>query len=119
MTANPTLVGPVSPTPAIVYEARLFACRVWLPDAALAHLPPAERRIVKLAGVGFSIKAPYGVAMNAASVLARACARWQITRFTFGPMSKRQLKKLDRTRLERYEDAFERLGREWAVNWNA
>jgi hypothetical protein len=105
---NPDL-GDRSPTPAVVYEPRLWKARIWVPGG------PFE-------GVGIRFKAPYGVYMNALQVLGRAAARRQITRFSVGPVSTSELRrwtKADRAALQRYEDAFEAVGREWQIDWAA
>ena len=121
-TINPVLDGPVSPTPAAtVYPPRLFAIRVWLTDEtlALAGLEPKERKAVRLAGVGLTFKAPYGLAVNAADILARACARRQILRYTYGAASKRQLRNINRELLQRPVEALSELGRKWQIDFEA
>jgi hypothetical protein len=106
VTTNPDLVGPVSPTPPTVYEPRIWAGRIWLNDGGIA-------------GVGFTVKAPYGKAMNLAEILTRACARWQIKRFSFGPMSKSAFKRLDRSTLRRPEDVLDALSAQYHIDWAA
>jgi hypothetical protein len=59
------------------------------------------------------------VAVNMAEVLTRACARWQIRRFTFGPMSKSALKRLNRSTLRRYEDVLADLSARYSIDWAA
>ncbi len=105
MNVNP-LMDPISPTPRIVYEPRIWAARVWV------HHGPFE-------GIPVVFKAPYGQGMNAATVLARACSRHQILRFSFGPASARQLHRLDRSKLQRFDAAFEAVARTWAIDWAA
>lgn len=103
MTLNP---GPRTPTPPVVYEPRLWGGRIWLKGQGIA-------------GIGFTVKAPYGVAINMAEVLTRACARGQIVRFTYGPMSKSALKRLDRSTLRRYEDVLADLSERYGIDWAA
>ena len=95
-----------SPTPAPVYEPRLWAGRIWVPGG------PFE-------GIPFAFKAPYGVYMNALQVLGRAMARGQITRQQMGPMSKTRLRQLDRSSLRRYEEVFADLSRAHGIDWGA
>lgn len=106
MTANPDLIGPVSPTPPVVYEPRLWSGRIWLKGGSIA-------------GIGFTVKAPYGQAVNLASILARACARLQIARYTYGPMSKSALKRLDRATLRRPEDVLDALSAQYHIDFAA
>jgi hypothetical protein len=109
ISINPNLVGDRSPTPPIVYQPRLWRVRIWT-------------KTTPFQGAGVVFKAPYGVAVNAADLLARACARYQISRYTFGPVPAYQLKrwtKADRDALQRYEDAFEAVGRAHGIDWGA
>lgn len=99
-------MNPVTPTPQIVYEPRIWAARVWVQHG------PFE-------GIPVIFKAPYGQGMNAATVLARACSRHQILRFSFGPASARQLRRVDRKNLQRFEAAFEAVAKLWAIDWAA
>jgi len=99
-------MNPVSPTAPIVYEPRIWAARVWV------HHGPFE-------GIPVIFKAPYGQGMNAATVLARACSRHQIMRFSFGAASANQLKDIDRKTLQRFEAAFEKVAERWAIDWAA
>lgn len=105
MAVNPYM-EPVSPTPQIVYESRIWAARVWV------HNGPFE-------GIPLVWKAPYGQAMNAATVLSRACSRHQIMRFQFGPASARQMRRVDRKTLQRFEVAFAAVAERWAIDWAA
>lgn len=102
---NP-FMNPISPTPRIVYEPRIWCARVWV------HHGPFE-------GIPVVFKSPYGQAMNAATVLSRACSRNQIMRFAFGPASRRQLARIDRKTLQRFEGAFEKVAQHWAIDWAA
>ena len=106
---NPNLEGPKSPTPTVVYEPRIWKVRIWKSGTGVA-------------GAGVTFKAPYGVAVNAAQVLARAAARRQITRFAFGPVPNSELKswgKAERNALTRYEDAFDQLSATHQIDWDA
>lgn len=98
--------GTHSPTPPQVYEPRIWSVRIWTNETGIG-------------GHGFLFKAPYGQAMNAATVLSRACSTRQITRFMFGPASATQTRKMDRAKLERFEDAFERAGLALGIHWEA
>ena len=106
MSLNPDLIGPVSPTPPLVYEPRLWAGRIWTKESGIA-------------GIGFVVKCPYGQAVNLASILARACARFQITRYQYGPISKSALRRLDRASLRRPEDVLDALSAQCHINWAA
>jgi hypothetical protein len=106
VTTNPDLVGPRTPTPPVVYEPRIWSGRIWTKGCGIA-------------GIGFTIKAPYGIAVNMAEVLTRACARGQIARFTFGPTSKAGFKRLDRSTLKRYEDVLADLSARYSIDWAA
>lgn len=97
---------PRSPTPQLVYEPRIFSGRIWVAGGPFAGIP-------------FDFKAPYGVYMNALQILGRAMARRQILRFQIGPTSKTKLRTIDRTRLVRYEEAFEALARAHGLDWSA
>jgi hypothetical protein len=92
-------------TPAVEYEPRIWAGRIWVKGGSIA-------------GIGFVFKAPYGVAMNASQLLTRASATRQIERYAFGPLSTKGFKKLDRSKLTRYEDAFERLSLQLGIDWS-
>lgn len=108
LTPNPAM-APRTPTPAVVYEPRIWKARVWVRGG------PFE-------GIPIIFKAPYGVAVNASQVLARAAARRQITRFLFGPVPASQLKrwgKAERDALQRYEDAFAAAATAWQIDWEA
>jgi hypothetical protein len=87
------------------HQPRIWAGRIWVKGGSIA-------------GVGFVFKAPYGVAMNASQLLTRACSTGQIQRFSFGPMSARGFKKLDRDSLTRYEAAFETLSLHHGIDWS-
>lgn len=97
---------PRSPTPEVVYEPRIWSGRIWIEGGPFAGIP-------------FAFKAPYGVYMNAIQILGRAMARRQITRFQIGPASKTKLRRLDRSTLVRYEDAFASLARTYRIDWGA
>jgi hypothetical protein len=106
---NPNLDGPKSPTPAKVYEPRIWKARIWKTGTGVA-------------GAGVVFKAPYGVAMNAASVLARASARGQIRRYQLGPVPASEMRgwgREERAALTRYEDAFELLAVRHQIDWDA
>ena len=106
---NPNLAGPRSPTPRLVYERRFYKVRIWVPDG------PFE-------GIGLTFRAPYGVAVNASELLARAVARGQILRFTFGAITPKQLTAMTREQKDntpRYEDAFDDFARAWGIDWGA
>lgn len=103
---NPNLVGPVSPTPPVVYEPRIWKARVWVKGG------PFE-------GTGILFKAPYGQGMNASTVLARAASRYQITRFSFGPATERDFAKLNRGALKRFDEAFAEAGQKLGIDWTA
>lgn len=103
---NPNLVGDRSPTPPIVYEPRIWKARIWVENG------PFE-------GISLIFKAPYGQGMNAATVLARAIARYQILRLAFGPARARDFAKLNRKNLLRFDEAFEAVARAWAIDWAA
>jgi hypothetical protein len=109
MRTIPTTGAPVTPTPPIVYEPRIWKARVWVKNG------PFE-------GIPVRFKAPYGVAMNAIMVLTRAAARYQILRFQAGPVLPTELAtwtKADRAALQRYEDAFAEVARAWRIDWDA
>jgi hypothetical protein len=112
--------GPRSPTPKLVYEINLWQVRIFTTD---------NNRV----GVPVMFKAPYSIYMNALGVLGRAMARGQITRITFGPIPRANIRAWDRadkaaglksatgwrSHLERYEDAFERISGELDIDWAA
>lgn len=100
------LTGPVSPTPLEVYEPRIWKARIWVAGG------PFE-------GVPVFFKAPYGVYMNAVQLLARAVARSQIARFTFGPATKRDFRTLDRKALRRFDEAFVPIAEQYSINLSA
>jgi hypothetical protein len=106
MITNATLVGPRTPTPLTVYEPRIWAVRIWIKGGPFA-------------GVGFLFKAPYGVAVNAGMILTRAACRFQITRYQLQPATSAQINRWGRKNLERYEDAFEKVGVTHAIDWAA
>jgi hypothetical protein len=97
---------PISPTPQIVYEPRIWCARVWVQHGPFEGIPVV-------------FKAPYGQGMVAATILARACSRHQILRFSFGPASARQMRRLDRKTLQRFEAAFTKVAKEWSLDWAA
>lgn len=97
---------PVSPTAPIVYEPRLWSARIWIKGG------PFE-------GIAIDFKAPYGQAMNAATVLARAASRRQILRYAFGPTSARQMRRVDRKALQRFAPAFEAIAERYSIDWAA
>lgn len=104
MTAR-RLVGPVSPTPPIVYDIRIFKVRLFGPGLGSA-------------GVTFLFKGPYGSYMTAAQVLARAVARQQIGWFALGAASPKQIN-IHRKTLTRFDEAFARVGTELGIDWAA
>jgi hypothetical protein len=106
VTINPNLVGPVSPTPIAVYEPRIWKVRIWTKGG------PFE-------GTGVFFKAPYGVYMNAVQLLARAVARNQISRFSFGPLTKRDFATLDRKALRRFDEAFAPIAERYQIDLSA
>jgi primosomal protein N'' len=67
------------------------------------------------------VKAPYGQAMNAVTVLARAAARWQIRRGSFEPASAAQIRRFRAAggQFERYQQAFDRLAAAHQIDWAA
>jgi len=99
-----------SPTPREVYEPRFWKGRIWVQGGPFQ-------------GVGFITRCPYGVAMNLSEILTRACARRQITRYTFGPMPVAELKRLPKTTKNapelRYEPMLSKLASEWQIDWSA
>lgn len=99
----------ISPTPRSVYEPRIFTVRIWVPGG------PFE-------GVGFLFKAPYGTSIMASEILARAVARQQITRFTFGAASRSMLRRrraVTSEQFRRFEPAFSAVGQQLGIEWAA
>lgn len=102
-----TAVSPVQQErPTISHEPRIWAGRVWVQGGPIA-------------GYGFIFKAPYGVYMNASVLLARACATRQIVRYQLGPLSNTAFRTLDRSKLVRYEEAFDKLAEQLTIDWSA
>ena len=95
-----------SPTPRKTYEPRWWKVRIWTKGG------PFE-------GTPIQFNAPYGVYMNAIQILGRAIARGQIQRFTFGPLTARDFKSLDRANRQRYEQAFAQVGQALGIDWAA
>ena len=92
--------------PTIQHEPRIWAGRIYTKGGPIA-------------GYGFVFKAPYGVYMNAAIVLTRAAATGQIIRYQIGPLTTKGFRSLDRKNLERYDEVFDRLGRQLNIDWSA
>ena len=92
--------------PAIAKEPRIWAGRIYTKDG------PFE-------GYGFTFKAPYGVYMNATVLLARASATRQILRFQLGPLSNKGFRTLDRSKLRRFDEVLDDLGKQLGIDWSA
>jgi len=89
-----------------INQPRIFSVRVWTPGG------PFE-------GTGFVFKAVYGTSIMAAEVLSRAVATGQLSRFTFGATSKTAFRKLDRSKLARFDEAFAAVGSQLGIEWAA
>lgn len=92
--------------PTIAQEPRIWSGRIWVKGGSIA-------------GTGFVFKAPYGVYMNATVLLARASATRQILRFQLGPLSNTGFRTLDRSKLTRYDEAFDKLAEQHGIDWSA
>lgn len=100
------MIPTISPTPAEVYEPRIWAVRIWTKDTGIA-------------GYGFLFKAPYGTSFTAVQALQRAASTSQILRYQVGPASATALRKMDRSKLTRFDEAIERAGLALGINWEA
>lgn len=95
-----------SPTRAEYVEPRIWSARVWTKDTGIG-------------GYGFLFKAPYGTSFTAVQALHRAATTGQILRYTVGPASATMTRKMDRAKLTRFDEAFERAGLALGINWEA